>query len=309
MIRKSLALMAMTAVSVFAAATLGDKVPSASAKGKISVIDDLGQRITLPGPATRIVAIEPSNAEIALDLGLKKDLVGVDTSVFQYAPNPWKNEVRGIHSIGASFPAVSEEAIVAVHPDLVISGTGVDGLSGLAKFHIPVLYLDPTSIQGVYHDMILVGKVTATSAKAKVLVSRLEAEVRSIHHQVVTETKKRPTVFFDLGGLYTAGPKSFINSLIHLAGATNVVDSFSHKAYPQVTAEQVVRADPDVIVVDPEGTTVAKEEALAGFSSIRAVIHHRVYALPQPSYVDQPSPGLVLGLKEFARIFHPGITF
>jgi len=307
--RKSLALMAMTAVSVFAAATLGDKVPSAPARGKISVIDDLGQRITLPGPATRIVAIEPSNAEIALDLGLKKDLVGVDASVFQYAPNPWKNEVRGIHSIGASFPAVSEEAIVAVHPDLVISGTGVDGLSGLAKFHIPVLYLDPTSIQGVYHDMILVGKVTATSAKAKVLVSRLEAEVQSIHHQVVTETKKRPTVFFDLGGLYSAGPKSFINSLIHLAGATNVVDSFSHKAYPQVTAEQVVRADPDVIVVDPEGTTVAKEEALAGFSSIRAVIHHRVYALPQPSYVDQPSPGLVLGLKEFARIFHPGITF
>ncbi len=307
--RKSLALMAMTAVSVFAAATLGDKVPSAPARGKISVIDDLGQRITLPGPATRIVAIEPSNAEIALDLGLKKDLVGVDASVFQYAPNPWKNEVRGIHSIGASVPAVSEEAIVALHPDLVISGTGVDGLSGLAKFHIPVLYLDPTSIQGVYHDMILVGKVTATSAKAKVLVSRLEAEVQSIHHQVVTETKKRPTVFFDLGGLYSAGPKSFINSLIHLAGATNVVDSFSHKAYPQVTAEQVVRADPDVIVVDPEGTTVAKEEALAGFSSIRAVIHHRVYALPQPSYVDQPSPGLVLGLKEFARIFHPGITF
>jgi iron complex transport system substrate-binding protein len=74
-----------------------------------------------------------------------------------------------------------------------------------------------------------------------------------------------------------------------------------------VTAEQVVRADPSLIVIDPEGTTVAKEEALAGFSAIRAVKHHRVYALPQPSYVDQPSPGLVLGLKEFAEIFHPGL--
>ena len=309
MLRKK-SLPVWTGAILFAsAAALAAAGPTSKATASISVVDDLGQRVTVSAPAKRIVVIEPSNAEIALDLGLKKDLVGADSSVFQYLPNPWLKKVHGVHSIGASFPAVSEEAIVRVHPDLVISGTGVGGLNGLRKFHIPILYLDPTSIRGVYHDMLLVGKVTGTLGKAKTLVDHLKSETQAIHKKVMAETSHRPSVFLDLGGLYSAGPKSFINSLIRLAGATNVVDSFSQKAYPEVTAEQVVRADPDIIVVDPEGTSVAKEEALAGFSSIRAVIHHRVYALPQPSYIEQPSPGLVLGLKELVRIFHPGIKF
>ncbi len=279
---------------------------AAKAPGKpISVVDDLGQRIVLAKPATRLVVIEPSNAEIALDLGLKKKIVGVDASAFQYAPKPWRGELHGLHSIGTSYPSVSQEAIVATRPDLVISGTGVAGLKGLARFHIPVLYLDPTSIQGVYHDVILVGKLTGRLKRAQAEVVKLKSEVHAIHQFVVARAKTHPSVFFDLGGLYSAGPRSFINGLIQLAGARNVVDSFSQKAYPKVTAEQVVRANPDIILVDPEGTTVAKERALAGFSAIRAVVHHRVYALPQPSYVDQPSPGLVLGLKEFVRFFHP----
>ena len=283
---------------------LGAKVhPSASRR--ISVVDDIGGRVTLPRPATRIVVIEPSNAEIALDLGLQHDIVGADASVFQYTPRPWRKALRGLHDIGPAYPAVSAEAIVARRPNLVISGTGVDGLSSLKKFHIPVLYLDPSNIRGVYHDISLVGKVTARRVAAARLVAGLKRQMRAIRAQVAAKAKSRPTVFFDLGGLYSAGPKSFINSLIQMAGATNVVDRFSHRSYPKVTAEQVVRANPDIIVVDPEGTSIAKEKALAGFSAINAVKHHCVYALPHPSYVDQPSPGLVNGLKEFVHLFHP----
>lgn len=286
---------------------LAAKLPTSSTTGKISVVDDVGQTVTLKHPATRIVVIEPSNAEIVLDLGLRKDIVGADSSVFQYVPSPWKKETRGLHSIGPSYPSVSEEAVVAARPDLVIASAGIDGLSGLKSLHIPILYLEPASIAGVYHDIALVGAVTGRSARASRLIGQLKTQMAAIHDKVLADSTNRPTVFLDLGGLYSAGPKSFINSLMTLAGARNIVDQFSHQAYPEVTAEQVVRADPDVIIVDPEGTTVAKEEALAGFSAIRAVIHHHVYALPQPSYIDQPSPGLVLGLEELVRILHPGL--
>ncbi len=292
--------MAAAAIGLFVGAK-----PRPAASKPISVVDDIGGRVTLPRPATRIVVIEPSNAEIALDLGLKSAIVGTDASVFHYTPQPWRSKLRGIHDIGPSYPAVSTEAILARRPNLVISGTGVDGLSSLKRFHIPVLYLNPANIRGVYHDIYLVGKVTAHRVAAARLVGGLKRQMRAIQAEVASKVKSRPTVFFDLGGLYSAGPKSFINSLIQMAGATNVVDRFSHRSYPKVTAEQVVRANPDIIVVDPEGTSIAKEKALAGFSAINAVKHHCVYALPHPSYVDQPSPGLVNGLKEFVHLFHP----
>lgn len=275
----------------------------------LTIQDDIGDRVTLSHPARRIVVIEPSNAEIALDLGLKPELVGADASVFRYAPAPWKSELAGIPNIGASYPAVSEEAIVARRPDLVIAPAGVAGLTGLSQLGIPVLTLEPSSIAGIYRDIRLVGEATAHTRRAAQLIRRLKAETSEIAGEVRREATHHPRVFLDLGGLYTAGPHSFIANLIDLAGGINVGNRMSTRAYPKVTAEQVVRADPSVIIVDPEGTSVAAEEKIAGFSSIRAVKTHHVFAMPRPSYVDQPSPGFVRGIVELARLFYPRLHF
>lgn len=275
----------------------------------LTIRDDIGDRVTLSRPARRIVVIEPSNAEIALDLGLKRDLVGADASVFQYTPAPWRRELAGIPDIGPSYPSVSEEAIVARRPDLVITPTGVSGLSGLHRLGIPVLTLEPSSIAGIYHDVRLVGEATAHTRRAAQLIRTLKAETAAISGQVRREATYHPRVFLDLGGLYTAGPHSFIADLIHLAGGINVGNQMSTRAYPKVTAEQVVRANPSIIIVDPEGTSVAAEEKIAGFASLKAVKTHHVFAMPKPSYVDQPSPGFVRGIRELAHLFYPKLHF
>ncbi len=282
--------------------------PSASSAKPITVVDDLGHKVTLDKPATRVVTIEPSNTEIMLQLGLKKDIVGIDQQSFQYTPSPWKGELAGLHSVGSSYPGISDEAIVAAKPNLVLATTGVKGLSGLAAFHIPVVVLNPQSINGVYHDMLLVGTLTGHLAQAQHQVSVMKQQIAAISEKVQSETKTRPTVFYDLGQLYTAGPTSFINSLIQLAGANNIVDKFSQQAYPQVSAEQVVKSNPDIIIVDPDATTVSQEDALPGFSATTAVKTHEVVSLPNSSYVNEPSPALVMGLKELVRIIHPHLA-
>jgi iron complex transport system substrate-binding protein len=192
---------------------------------------------------------------------------------------------------------------------LVITPTGVDGLSGLSRLGIPVLTLEPSSIAGIYHDILLVGEATAHTRRALQLIRQLKAETATISGEVRREATYHPRVFLDLGGLYTAGPRSFIAALIHLAGGINVGNQMSTEAYPKVTAEQVVRANPSIIVVDPEGTSVAQEEKIAGFSAIQAVKTHHVFAMPQPSYVDEPSPGFVCGIRELAQLFYPKERF
>lgn len=278
---------------------------SLNSASPIHIIDDLHHTITLKKPATRIVTLEPSNAEIALDLGLKKDIVGTDQSTFEYTPAPWNHELHGIPNIGPSYPGISVERIVAAKPDLVIATTGINGLSALSRFHIPVLVLQPTTVQGIYHDILLVGRATGTTVRARATIAHMKQQIANIEH-AVRRVKTRPTVFYDLGGLYTAGPHTFLNSLIDMAGARNVGAHMSTQPYPQVTAEQVVRANPTDILIDPgSGTTVMQEEHLAGFSSIIAVKTGRVALIPNSEYVNEPSPALVMGLKELVTLLHP----
>lgn len=281
-------------------ATIASRPPA-----PIHITDDLHHSITLKKPATRIVTLEPSNAEIALDLGLKPEMVGTDQTTFQYTPAPWKQLLHGIPPIGPSYPGISVEKIVAAKPDLVIATTGIKGLSSLAQFHIPVLVLEPASVQGIYHDIMLVGRATGRTAQARATVAHMKQQITEIE-QAVSRVKTRPTVFYDLGGLYTAGPHTFLNSLIDMAGAMNVGAQLSTQQYPQVTAEQVVKANPDDILIDPEsGTTVLQEEHLAGFSAIIAVKTGNVDLIPNSSYVNEPSPALVMGLEELAKMLHP----
>ncbi|NMP21339.1 ABC transporter substrate-binding protein [Sulfobacillus sp. DSM 109850] len=273
----------------------------------IHLVDDAGHHLTLKKPATRIVVIEPSNGEIVLDLGLKSDIVGADQSIFQYTPSPWKSELTGLKDIGSAYPGINVESLVARKPDLVITGPGIKGIPSLAQYHIPVLTLNPANIQGIYHDILLVGQATGRTRQAKTQVATMKQEIKAVELKVKT-VRSRPTVFYDMGGLYTAGPHSFVNSLIDLAGAVNVGASLSRTAYPQVTAEQVVAANPQDILIDSSaGTSVTQEEHLAGFSAIRAVKSGHVYVVPNSSYIDQPSPALVTGLKELVNVLHPGL--
>lgn len=278
-----------------------------AASTKVRLVDDVGHHITLKKPAHRIVVLEPSNAEIALDLGLKSSIVGADQSIFQYTPAPWKNELQGLKHVGPSYPGINVEGVVAAKPDLVIAATGIKGLSSLAQYHIPVLTLNPTSIKGVYHDMMLVGEATGHVSQAQSQVQKMKSQMAQLV-KVVKKAKAHPTVFYDLGGLYTAGPHSFVNSLIDMAGAVNIGASLSNQQYPQVTAEQVVKANPDDILIDPSaGTTVRHEEHQAGFSAVTAVKRGHVYDVPNPSYINEPSPALVMGLKELIQVLHPGL--
>ncbi|MCY0879284.1 MAG: ABC transporter substrate-binding protein [Firmicutes bacterium] len=300
--------LAVAAAAALALVTTGFSKPtSAPVKSQpIRLVDDIGQTVVLPRPATRIVTLEPSNAEIALDLGLKRDIVGTDTSTFEYTPPPWNRELRGLHSIGPSYPGINVEEVVAAKPDLVIASEGIDGLSALRTFHIPVLILEPESVAGVYHDILLVGEATGRTAAAERIVAQMKQQMAEIE-AAVKRVKSRPTVFYDLGDLYTAGPHSFVNSLIDMAGAVNIGAFLSKQPYPQVTAEQVVKADPEDILIDPDATTIAREKRYAGFSAITAVKTGHIYALPNSSYVNEPSPALVMGLEELVRLLHPGL--
>lgn len=298
-------LSALTAAAAILIGAAACGAPAAhAAPPTLQVRDDLGRLVTLKQPAHRIVVLQPSGFEIADALGLRKDIVGASTAVPTYTPAPWKAAATGLPSVGTAYPGISVEQVAARRPDLVIATTGISGLKGLEALHIPVLILNPQSVAGVYHDIQLVGTLTGTAAKAHAVVGGLQRKLQAL----AAQAKRRPTrplVFYDLGGLYTAGPHTFVSSLIQMAGGVNLGARLSHAQYPQVTAEQVVAGDPAIILVDPDATTVAKEKQVPGFSTTEAGRTGRIEAVPNSAYVNEPSLGLVQGLTELIRLIHP----
>ncbi len=109
--------------------------PAPAVDSPISEIDALGQKVTLTGPASRIVSLAPSNTEILFALGVGGAVVGV-TEHCDFPPDATRRPRVG------GFARSSLEKIVSLEPDLVLAArfNALDLLEGLRDLGIPVFW-------------------------------------------------------------------------------------------------------------------------------------------------------------------------
>ena len=126
-------------------------------------------------------------------------------------------------------------------------------------------------------------------------------------------TGTKPKVFYAVDNtLWTCGPGSFVDELLTLVNATNVgslpgKDAPGVQAYYQFSPEQLVAADPDVILLPNTAYTSADEfTADARFGSLRAVKEGHVY-LVNDVLITRPGARIGEGLKTLAEAVHPGV--
>ncbi len=280
----------------------------AAARGRPIVLrDDTGARVVLRSPARRIVSLISSDTQIALALGLRSRLVGVDLDSIEYMAPPYNRLVRGLPSIGDTYPTPSLERIVAARPDLILSSTAVAGAAKLRSLGIPVLILNPESLSGIEHDIVLVGEATGAVAGARRLVRQLEQSSARLE-RIVRAAPVHPSVYVEISEdpYYSVGPGSYIDSLLHLLDVTNVVDRTAKIAYPEMSSEQVVALDPQVILLDEPDVTPSEVAGRPGWQVIAAVRDHRVYANVNVNALSEPGPAVLTALWQLARDLYPG---
>jgi len=119
---------------------------------EIVVTDDSGTELKLDKYPERIISLTPSNTELLFALGLGERVVGVTT----YCDYP--QEVNQKARIGDLKGNVEE--IVALKPDLVVAKAVLneDVVDKLRKLDVPVLCVDPESIEGIYRSIELISK-------------------------------------------------------------------------------------------------------------------------------------------------------
>jgi iron complex transport system substrate-binding protein len=269
-----------------------------------TVTDDNGNTVTITAEPKRIVSTAPANTEILFALGLGDRVVGV-TSLDTYPP-----EVADIAKVG-DYQA-NAEAITALKPDLVVGYSGnEEALAPIQAAGTPVLILNPTTLDGIYANITMVGTATGASAKAAELVQSMKTQIDGVR-EAAAAAGESPTVFYALDNtLYTCGPGSFVDELLTLANASNVAsqpkaDGTAVDAYPQFSAEQLVASDPDVVLLSGLAYKSADEfTADARFSGLRAVKDDRVYVIDD-KLLTIPGPRIGEGLLTLAKAVHPG---
>jgi iron complex transport system substrate-binding protein len=176
---------------------------------------------------------------------------------------------------------------------------------------IKYLVLDPKDIDNILTNIGLVGAVTDSIDEAAALVDSMEERIADVQERV--EGAAKVSVFFIVDATdptlpWTAGPGSFIDALITMAGGENVAHDAPY-AWPQFSIEEVVRADPDVIIVqtmfgDVPTIEIAALEAHPIWGAMSAVSQGKVF-LVDGDLVSRSGPRIVEGLEALARVIHP----
>lgn len=240
--------------------------PKTSSSGPtVTVVDDLGRTVAVPLNPSRIVVLAPSVMDIVYRLGLRDRVVGVGCDagipgglLNEYSPNQsalW-NVTPGLCI--SDFPALDTDELLNRSPQLVLapsytSAADIEQIS--VSFHIPVVILSPTTVEGIVSDVELVGTIfPAVQVTATALVASLDQVLVSAENfdgNLSTNGVALPTVlltyYYDSGGYYTYGPGTFGQSLIDTIGAVNVAGS-SPLVYYELNGSVVLNDSPQYIV-------------------------------------------------------------
>jgi len=276
--------------------------PTAAA---LAFTDGLGRAVTLSGPAQRVVSLAPSNTEILFAIGAGKQVIGRD----QLSDFP--EEAKAVTDIGSTFDALNTELIVAQKPDLVLAAeiNTPEQVKQLENLGLTVYYLNnPTTLEGMYDNLALVAQMTGHTDEAAKLVDSLKARVEAVDKKIAPLSSKF-SVFYELDATdpakpFTAGKGTFITQLIDRAGGTNIASDID--GYPQLSLEQVVAADPAIIILGDARYGVSPESIAQrpGWENISAVKNGKVEPF-NDDLVSRPGPRLVDALEELAKLLRP----
>ncbi|MBN1449458.1 MAG: cobalamin-binding protein [Anaerolineales bacterium] len=282
--------------------------PASESLWPMTLTDGLDREITLEKAPERIISLSPSNTEVIFAAGAGNLVVG-DTEYCDYP-----EEAKAITKVGGfSATTISVETIVSLNPDLVFAGdadhqTVIDALEAAG---VTVYSVKANTFEDVYANLALIGKLTGNEAVAAQVVDGMKARIAAVEEKVATvPPEERPTVFWEIWDepLMTSGPNTFSAQLIEIAGGVNIFPDLTED-YPQISVEEVVSRNPDVIMgPDTHGDKLIAEQLAArpGWEEITAVKDGRIYLI-DGNTSSRPGPRLADALEVIAASLYPDL--
>jgi len=253
--------------AALSAGALASPARTAAAPFPVTVTVTNG-KVTVPKRPARIVSLSPTATETLFAIGAGAQVVAVDDQS-DYPKNAPRTTLSGF--------TPNVESIAGYRPDLVVISFDPKGLSeALGKLGIPVVHQDAAAtLKGAYQQIRQLGKVTGHTPQADGLVTRMKQRIGSIVAKTRTKTNGS-TVYHELDPtLFSLTSNTFVGRIYEMFGLRNVADEAKGGTdYPQLSAEYVVSANPELIVLADTVCCAQSARTVAsrpGWSRIAAV--------------------------------------
>ncbi len=256
----------------------------------------LGPPMERSAQPLRIVSLAPSLTEILFAIGAGEQVVAV-TRFDDFPP-----QVQALPKVGG-FVDPDVEAVLAAHPTLVVavhSSGAFRAQQAIAQRGVPVRLFAAESIDDLWAAMTELGQLTGRSTAAEKLTLRLQDDLASLAAQQSQRPPLRALVVVGYRPLIVAGPGSFLDRLLALVNARNVVQRGG--TFPHIDWEAAAASRPDVVIE----ATWGEESHSQAWARLAALGQKppRVVRL-QDSTLLRLGPRLAEGLRKLAKAITP----
>lgn len=249
------------------------------------------------GIAQRVVSMSASTTEALFAVGAAKQVVG-RSRYCDYPP-----EALSLPSIGGYIDP-NLEAILALRPDLVVGARGPLGpgvVKMLEDHGIATWFPETESFEQILVMIEGIGDRTGHDGRA--VTSAMRARKSAMEKALGNEPRPKVLLVFEKKPISVAGPKSFTDEMLTLAGGKNALDR--GQPYATIDLEKVEALDPDVLLDAEMGAVQTPFDST--WNDVRAIKTGRVVRIKDEAVL-RPGPRVLDGAATLARALHPGVA-
>jgi len=200
--------------------------------------------------STKIVSLNGAMSEVLAGLGVEKQIVGTD--ITSNYPEVMKTKTKVGHNRN-----INAEGVIGLSPTLIVGIKKEITPALIAQFKaagVKLLLLDQEySVEGTKKLIHSLADTLGLSAKGDSIAKALDTDLAQVKPSAAAE--KKPRVLFiyarGTGTMMVGGTGTQVDQAIKLAGGENAITEFAD--YKPLTAEALVKANPDVILLFDSG--------------------------------------------------------
>ncbi len=251
--------------------------------------------------ARRIACLQPSATVILSTIGELQRVVACT----RYCADVVPEVADGSRIILADSWTADTAQIVAAHPDLVIASVPYQekAVSEILKAGSRFLGLAPRTLADIYTDIATIAGTVGASDRAEDVIARMQSHIEEVRDRISGST--RPRVFCEEWGKPLIASQQWVAELVEASGG-----DFVGAPGQQVTSNDILRIDPDVIIAAwcGAGDRVPLEKIIAnrGWQNTSAARSGRVFCICD-EFLNTPAPTLLQGLDALAFALHPEV--
>jgi len=287
----------------------------------------------------KIISLLPAATEIICALGLEHCLVGrshecdfpesikklpvcSSANIFSSGDSAAiDKQVKEILSGSLSVYEIDRDLIKRLAPDIIITQTQCEvcavslnevelALKDFLNNNCRIISLEPQNLSDIYNDIKSLASQLNVVPAADDLFELSEERINIVRHKLKFITEKPKVACIEwLSPLMIAG--NWTPEIVEIAGGVPVLAE-KGKHSPYVDLEDILKEDPDIIVLLPCGFSVQRTLMevnllleLPGFSRLKAVQENRVYIADGNQYFNRSGPRITDSIEIMAEIINP----